>query len=89
LFVVIFKNEGLFLVTTPRPALRPVQFPVQWVPEPSEADQRPPTSALVKNECSYTSTTPYVFMALCLNKQRSRVHGLVLSQARWQIQSQL
>jgi hypothetical protein len=31
-----------------------------------EADQSPPPSTEIKKEWSYTSTTPYVFMAWCL-----------------------
>jgi hypothetical protein len=35
-----------------------------------EADHSPPSSAEVKNAWSYTSTPPYVFMALYLAKHR-------------------
>jgi hypothetical protein len=35
-----------------------------------EADHSPPSSAVVKNEWSYTSTPQYVFMAWCLVKHR-------------------
>jgi hypothetical protein len=31
---------------------------------------QPPFSAEVKNVCSYISTPPYAFMALCLNKHQ-------------------
>jgi hypothetical protein len=65
-----------FFTTTARPALRPTQPPLQWVPgalspegrRPGrETDHSPPSSAEVKNEWSYTSTP------------RIRLHGVVLS----------
>jgi hypothetical protein len=37
----------------------------------------PPSSAVVKNAWSYTSTSPYVFMVWYLVKHRLRLHGLV------------
>jgi hypothetical protein len=38
-----------------------------WVKRPGrEADQSPPSSTEVKNEWSYNSTSPYVFIAWCL-----------------------
>jgi hypothetical protein len=49
--------------------------PIQWVPVDlspelkrpgSEADHSPPTGAQAKKTWTYTSTPPYVFMALCL-----------------------
>jgi hypothetical protein len=55
-----------------RPALGPIQPPIEWVPgalslgvkRPGrEADHSPPTSAEVKKTWIYTSTPPYVFMA--------------------------
>jgi hypothetical protein len=60
------QGLGTFLFTTAsRPALGPIQPPVQWVPgalslgvkQPSsETDHSPPSSAEVKNAWSYTST---------------------------------
>jgi len=56
------------------PVLRPTQPPVQWVPGAltpgikqlgHEADCSPPSSAKVKNACSYTSTPQYIFMVWC------------------------
>jgi hypothetical protein len=56
-----------------RPALRPTQPPIQWVPgtlSPElkwpgrEADHSPPTNAEVQKTWAYTSTPPYVLMAL-------------------------
>jgi hypothetical protein len=35
-----------------------------------EADHSPPSSAEVKNAWSYTSTSPFVFIAWCLVKYR-------------------
>jgi hypothetical protein len=71
------RGLGIFLFTTvSRTALGPTQPPVQWIPaalslgvkQPGrEADHSPPSSAEVKNECSYTST-PSI-----------RLHAVVLS----------
>jgi hypothetical protein len=68
---------GIFLFTTmSRPALRPTQPPIQWVPRAislgikrsgGEIDHSPPSSAEVKNAWSYTSTPSF------------RLHGVVLS----------
>jgi hypothetical protein len=69
--------QGIFLFTTAsRPALRPTQTPIQWVPvahslgikRPGrEADHSPPSSVEVKNAWKYTSTPPL------------RLYGVVLS----------
>jgi hypothetical protein len=57
----------------------PTQPPIQWVPgalslevkrQGHEADHSPPFSAEVKNACSYTSTSQYIFVAWCLVKHR-------------------
>jgi hypothetical protein len=74
------RGLGIFLFTTAfRTALGPTQPPIQWVPgalslgirRPGcEAEHSPPSSAEVKNACSYTSTPQYVFMAWCLVKHR-------------------
>jgi hypothetical protein len=62
-----------------RPALRPTQPPIQWVPwalslgikRPGrEADHSPPISAEVKKTWVYISTPAYAFIALCLIKHR-------------------
>jgi hypothetical protein len=67
-----------FLVTVSRPALKPTQSPIQWVPgaltpgvnRPSrEAVHSPPSGAEVKNAWGYTYTPP-----VCL-------HGMVLSKS--------
>jgi hypothetical protein len=67
---------GWEFFSSSRPALGPIQPPVQWVPgalslgvkRPGhEADHSPPSSAEVKNAWSYTSTLPI------------RIHGVVLS----------
>jgi hypothetical protein len=74
------RRLGIFLFTTAsRMALGPTQPPIQWVPGAlslgvkwpgCEADHSPPSSAEVKNACSYTSTPQYVFTAWCLVKHR-------------------
>jgi hypothetical protein len=63
------KGAGNFSLTTAsRPALGPIQPPIQWVPVAlplwvkrprREADSSPPSSAVVKNAWSYTSTPQY------------------------------
>jgi hypothetical protein len=67
--------EILLFTTASRPALGPTQPPIQWVPgflslgikrPGSEADHSSPSSALIKNAWSYTSTPPI------------RLHGVVL-----------
>jgi hypothetical protein len=58
--------------TSSRPALRPIQLPIQWVPVAvspgvkrpgSQSDHSPPASAEVKKMWIYTSTHPHAFMA--------------------------
>jgi len=70
------------------PALGPIQLPFQWVPRaPSswvkrsglEAEHLTPSSAEVRNEWSYTSTHPYVFIERCSIKHRIRLKGVVFS----------
>jgi len=69
-------NDEIFFLfaTASRPALRPTQLPIQWVPKVKlparEANNSPPSRAEVKNEWNYTSTPQYVFMAWCLIKYR-------------------
>jgi hypothetical protein len=73
------REQGIFFFTAAsRTSLGPTQ-PIQWVAEAlslavkrlgCEADHSPPSSAEVKNACSYTSAPQYVFMAWCLVKQR-------------------
>jgi hypothetical protein len=47
----------------------PIQPPIQRIPGEKrpgrEADQSPPSSAMVKNAWDYTSTPQYLFMGLC------------------------
>jgi hypothetical protein len=71
------SRQGLriFLsATASRPALGPIQPPVQWVPAVKrprrEADHSFPSSAEVKNACSLTHLLKYVLMAWCLVKHR-------------------
>ena len=59
-----------------RPALRPTQPPVQWVPglfrgkdrPKRDADPSPPSSAAVMEEYSYTST-PHMVRTACIEPQ--------------------
>jgi hypothetical protein len=61
-----------------RLVLWPTQPPIQWVPlalspgvkrQGCKVDHSPPTTAKVKNTWIYTSTTQYIFVALCLISQ--------------------
>jgi len=61
---------------------------MQWVPEAlslgvkregHEANHLPPSSAEFHNAWRCTLTPSYVFVVLCLVKQRKRLHGVVLS----------
>jgi hypothetical protein len=71
---------GYFLfVTASRLSLGPTQPLIQRVPgalspgtkRPGrETGSSPPDSAAIKNECSYTSNSQYVFMARCLVEDR-------------------
>jgi hypothetical protein len=45
----------------------------------SQADHQPPSSSEVKNAWSYTSTSPYIYMAWFLIKQGIRLHGVELN----------
>jgi hypothetical protein len=67
------KVKNFLFSTSSRPALRPTQPPIQWVRGAlssglkrtrREADHSPPASVEVKEMWIYTSTPPYVFMAL-------------------------
>jgi hypothetical protein len=73
---VLRQGLGIFLTTVSIPTLGPTQPPIQWIPGAlslgvkrphPEADHSPPSSAKVKNACSYTYTPPI------------RLHGVVLS----------
>jgi hypothetical protein len=61
----------------------PTQHPIQWPlgvkqPEP-EAYQSPQSSAEVKNIGTVPALPQYIFMAWCLVKQWTHLHGVVLS----------
>jgi hypothetical protein len=65
------KVKNLVFSTSFRPALRPIQSPIQWVPgvlsprvkhPGNEADHLPPPSVEVKKMWIYTSTPPYTLM---------------------------
>jgi hypothetical protein len=84
--------KNFLFSTSSRPALGPIQPPIQWVPEAlspevkrpgRQADNSPPASAEVKKMWICTSTPPYVFMALSTRKtlpylSRTRVNVAVL-----------
>jgi hypothetical protein len=64
-------GKGFLFATVSRPALGPIQPPIQWVQESistgimrpgRETDHLSPFIAEVKNTRSYSSTPPYVFM---------------------------
>jgi hypothetical protein len=40
-----------------------------------EAEQAPPFSAEVKNECSHAFTHPFIFMVCFLDKRRKKLPG--------------
>jgi hypothetical protein len=78
LYVRVFESQqglGIFLFTTAsRPALGPIQPPIQWIQESlslgvklpgREADHSLPSSAELNNAWSYTSITPHAFEVLC------------------------
>jgi len=77
------QGLGIFLFTTAsRQALGIIQPPIQRVPETlylgvkrpgREADDSPPSSAVVKNVWSYTFTPQHTFMAWCSAKSRSHM----------------
>jgi hypothetical protein len=85
-------GAGKFLFTTAsRPALRPTQPPIQWVPGAlslgvkrpvREADHSSASSAEVKTAWSYTSTPQYAFMAWCLVKHRDKFTSTFASHLR-------
>jgi hypothetical protein len=82
----------LLSATASRPALGPIQPPVQRVPDAlppgvkgpgREADRSPPSTAEVKNVWSYTSTPLYASMVWCLVQQRDNLlAGLNTNQSR-------
>jgi hypothetical protein len=74
--------ENFLFTTASRKALGLTKPPIQWVPRTlslgvkrpgHEADHSPPSSAEVKNACSYTSTHQYIFMAWCLVKAQGQL----------------
>jgi len=74
------QGLGILLFTIESgPAVGPPQPPIQWVSGAlslglkrpwREADHLPPSSAEVRNTCSYTSTPQYALKAWCLVRQR-------------------
>jgi hypothetical protein len=84
---ILGRSWDSLFTTASRPALRPTQPPIRWVPairSPSikrprrEADHSPSSSAEVKNEWSYTSIPPYVSMAWRLKISRERKRRLYI-----------
>jgi hypothetical protein len=81
-------NDGIFSPPRSNQILGPTNFlsceygafspELQWPRR--EAAHLSPSSAEVKNAWSYSSTSPFNFMAWCLIKQRIRLRGVVL---RW------
>jgi hypothetical protein len=79
-------NSRLF-ATVPRPALEPSHD--SWVGTGDsaalvkcpgrESDHSPPSDAVFKNACSYTSIPPIVFMVWCLIKHGIYLYGVILS----------
>jgi hypothetical protein len=76
------KALGIFLITTPIPALGPTQPPIKWVPvalslrikQPvREAEYSLPSRAEVKNEWNYTSTPQYAFIAWWCSEHRNNL----------------
>jgi hypothetical protein len=87
-------GAGTFLFPTAvfRSDLGPTRPPIQWVPGAlsprikrprCKGDHSPPSSAEVKNAWSYTSITPYVFMAWCLVRHRTRLHAWLNNSQLW------
>jgi len=80
------SRQGLeisLFTTTSRPALRPIQPPIQWVPgtltlevkwPAREADLSYSSSAEVKNTWSYTCTPQYAFKARCSVKAQGQLY---------------
>jgi hypothetical protein len=71
-FRVPVGSRNFLFSTSSRPAMEPIQPPIQWVPgaictgikRPGrEADHSLPNSTEVKKIWIYTTTPPYVFMA--------------------------
>jgi hypothetical protein len=77
------RGRDFFLfATASRLALGRTQTPIQWIrgverPE-READHSLPSSAYVKNACSYTSTPSDAFLAWYLVKHTACLHGVVV-----------
>jgi hypothetical protein len=84
-------GQGILFPATSRLALGPTQNPIKWEPgilSPGikhlghGADHSPPSSTKVTKTWSYTSTTPYSFMAWLLIKHIIHLHGVALNQAQ-------
>jgi hypothetical protein len=87
------QQENFLLAARSRLALGPTQPLIQWVPgalSPGikwiqhETDHSPPANAEVKNEWSYSSSQPHIFMVWCLINTRDNFtlikdHGIILN----------
>jgi hypothetical protein len=87
--LILSEGAGIFLfATASRPALGPIQPPIQLAPGTlslgvnrprREADHSPPSGAEVRNTWSYTSTPQYAFMAWCLVKAQGQLRLRLLN----------
>jgi len=83
------QGQEFFLFTTmSRPALGPIQPPIQWAPQAlspgvkgpgCEADHSSPSNAEAKNVWRYTSILPCVLMVWHLVKHRNNFTSLCSS----------
>jgi len=83
------QELGIFLfATASRPALGPIQPPIQWVPavlSPGvkrlrhDANHSPPSSAEIKYAWSCTSTLTLNLHGAMINETKDMSHGVVLS----------
>jgi len=81
------RGMDFFSAIASRLTLGIIQPRLQWVPRTlfpevrrpgRETDHASPSSVDVKNSWCYINVPAYVFMALCLNKCRIRLNGVVL-----------
>jgi hypothetical protein len=86
---ILGRGQKFFLfATVSRLALGPIEPPIQWVPwalspgvksPERETDHLSPSSSEVKNACSCTFISSYVFMGWYLIKYRIFLHAMGLS----------
>jgi hypothetical protein len=82
------RSSEFFFDSVSRPALGPIQPPIQWVPgtlylevkrPEHESDHSSPSSTKVKNSWSYTSTPPNTFMVLYLVTAQWKIYLYFIS----------